>query len=57
MEFTKEQITETMCKHSERENGLHDLSGRMLESMILAECAASIFGDGRWEQWQQGHVP
>ena len=26
-----------MCKHSERENGLHDLLETMLESMMLAE--------------------
>ena len=37
MEFTKEQISEIMCKHSERENGLHDLLEIMLESMMVAE--------------------
>ncbi len=37
MKFTKEQISEIMCKHSERENGLHDLLEIMLESMMVAE--------------------
>ena len=23
--FTKEQLSEVMCKHAEKENGLHDL--------------------------------
>jgi len=27
MEFTKEQISELMCKHAEREHGLHDIFG------------------------------
>ena len=25
MEFTKEQLSELICKHTEKENGLHDL--------------------------------
>ena len=32
MTFTKEQLSELMCKHAERENGLHDLMEIMLES-------------------------
>ena len=37
MEFTKEQISELMCKHAERQNGLHDIFEIMLESMMAAE--------------------
>ena len=37
MTFTKEQLSELMCKHAERENGLHDLMEIMLESLMLAE--------------------
>ena len=37
MKFTKEQISELMCKHAQRENGLHDLMEIMLESMMVAE--------------------
>lgn len=28
MDFTKEQLSEVLCKHAERENGLQDLIGR-----------------------------
>ena len=38
MNFTKEQISELMCKHAQRENGLHDLLEIMIESMMVAEC-------------------
>ena len=37
MKFTKEQISELMCKHAQKENGLHDLMEIMLESMMVAE--------------------
>ena len=37
MTFTKEQLSELMCKHAERENGLHDLMEIMPESLMLAE--------------------
>lgn len=37
MHFTNVQISELMCKHAEKENGLHDLMGIMLESMMVAE--------------------
>lgn len=37
MTFTKEQLSELMCKYAERENGLHDLMEIMLESLMLAE--------------------
>ena len=35
--FTKEQLSEVMCKHAEKENGLHDLMEIMLESLMVAE--------------------
>ena len=35
MVLTKEQLSELICKHSERENGLQDLLEILLESMIL----------------------
>ena len=37
MILTKEQISEQMRKHAEKENGLHDLMEIMLESMMIAE--------------------
>jgi len=37
MEYTKEQISELINKHSEREHGLQDLLEIMLESMMSAE--------------------
>lgn len=37
IEFTKEQLSQLMSKHSERKNGLHDLLEILLESMMLAE--------------------
>ena len=37
MNFAKEQISELMCKHAQRENGLHDLLEIMIESMMVAE--------------------
>ena len=36
MKFTKEQISELICKHAQKENGLHDLMEIMLESMMVA---------------------
>ena len=35
--FAKEQLSEVMCKHAEKENGLHDLLEIMLESLMVAE--------------------
>ena len=35
--FSKEQLSEVMCKHAEKENGLHDLMEIMLESLMVAE--------------------
>jgi len=37
MLLSKEQLSSVMAKHSERENGLHDLMEIMIESMMLAE--------------------
>ena len=35
--FTQEQLSEVMCKHAAKENGLHDLLEIMLESLMVAE--------------------
>ena len=37
MVLTKEQLSELICKHSERENGLQDLFEILLESMMVSE--------------------
>ena len=37
MEFTKEQLSEPICKHTEKENGLQDLMEIMLESLMVSE--------------------
>ena len=37
MEFTKEQLSELISKHSEKENGLQDLMEMMLEHLMLSE--------------------
>lgn len=37
MEFTKEQLSEVISKHTRRENGLQDLMEIMLESMMMSE--------------------
>ena len=37
MNLTKEQFSELICKHSERENGLQDLMEIMLESLMVSE--------------------
>ena len=37
MDLTKEQLSELICKHSERENGLQDLLEILLESMMVSE--------------------
>ena len=37
MQLTKVQLSELMCKHSQRENGLQDLLEIMLESMMMSE--------------------
>ena len=42
MDFTKEQLSELICKHTEKENGLQDLLEIMLESLMVSE-RRSIF--------------
>ena len=37
MDLTKEQLSELICEHSERENGLQDLLEIMLESIMVSE--------------------
>ena len=37
MDLTKLQLSELMCKHASKGNGLHDLMEIMLESMMVAE--------------------
>jgi hypothetical protein len=37
MEFTKEQLSDVFIKHFNREKGLQDLMGLMIENMIQAE--------------------
>ena len=37
MDLTKEQLSELICKHMERENGLQDLMEMMLESMMVSD--------------------
>ena len=59
MEFTKEQISELMCKHAERENGLHDIFEIMLESMMTAERTEFLHGmsDGnKGNGYRLGHT-
>ena len=41
MMLTKEQLSELICKHSERENGLQDLLEILLESMMVSEPAGT----------------
>ncbi len=36
MNFTEEQFSELICKHSEKGNGLHELMEIMLESLMVA---------------------
>lgn len=42
MNLTKEQLSELICKHSERENGLQDLMEIMLESLMVSERRAYL---------------
>lgn len=37
MDFTKEKLSKLICKHSEKENGLHDLMEIMLESLMVSK--------------------
>lgn len=58
MEFTKEQISELVCKHTERENGLHDLMEMMLESMMIAERREYLLSDigNKGNGYRLGHT-
>ena len=59
MVLTKEQISELMCKHAEREHGLHDLFEIMLESMMVAEQSEYLkaAGDGnKGNGYRLGHT-
>ena len=42
----KEQLSEVLCKHAERENGLQDLMEIMIESMMVAERREYLHEDG-----------
>ena len=42
MDLTKEQLSELICKHTEKENGLQDLLEIMLESLMVSERRAYI---------------
>lgn len=46
MDFTKEQLSELICKHSEKENGLHDLMEIMLESLMVSERREYLHEEG-----------
>ena len=59
MVLTKEQLSEFMCKHAEKENGLHDLIEIMLESMMVAERGEYLRGidDGnKCNGYRLGHT-
>ena len=41
-----EQLSEVLCKHAERENGLQDLVEIMIDSMMVAERREYLREDG-----------
>lgn len=45
MDLTKLQLSELMCKHAAKENGLHDLLEIMIESMMVAERGEFLAGN------------
>ena len=58
MKFTKEQISELICKHAQKENGLHDLMEIMLESMMVAE-RDEFLTENQWDKgngYRPGHA-
>jgi transposase-like protein len=55
MKFTKEQISELICKHAQKEKGLHDLMEIMLESMMVAE-RDEFLTENQWDKWN-GYRP
>ena len=58
MKFTKEQISELMCKHAQKENGLHDLLEIMIESMMVAERGEFLSEDqgNKGNGYRPGHA-
>lgn len=60
MDFTKEQLSEVLCKHAERENGLQDLMEIMIESMMVAERREYLREDGlpgdKGNGFRKGHT-
>ena len=56
MEFTKEQLSELICKHTEKENGLQDLMEIMLESLMVCR-AQGISARGGSFREQVQRVP
>jgi transposase-like protein len=58
MNFTKEQISQLMCKHAEKENGLHDLLEIMIESIMVAERTEFLTtsSGNKGNGYRQGHT-
>ena len=63
--FTEEQLSEVICKHAEKEIGLHDLLESMFESLMVAERSEFLheqedhnkgngyrFGHTLWPRWK-----
>ena len=46
MDLTKEQLSELICKHSERENGFQDLMEMMMEGLMVSERRAYLREEG-----------
>ena len=42
MDLTKLQLSELICKHATKGDGLHDLLEIMIESMMIAERSESL---------------
>ena len=57
MDLTKEQLSELICKHSERENGLHDLMEIMLESLMVSDRREYLVEEGQCGNKCNGYRP
>ena len=57
MEFTKGQLSELICKHTEKENGLHDLMEIMLESLMVSERSEYLREEGLTGNKRNGYRP
>lgn len=57
MDFTKEQISELICKHSEKESGLHDLMEIMLESLMVSKRREYLHEEGAAGNKCNGYRP